>query len=318
MQSLAIASVAGLLVTRQVSDTAGLSTAMGDGTVGVIEMAAGVYRLADEPGLGCNAPDSGDPYMLCIGRDLTIRAAVEATRVVLDGGQKGGVVFAGTPFRVYAVTLQGLEITNGIVYGTPRTVGMGGGIKNWATLSIDSCSVYGNFAALAGGGIDNEYNLTATNLEVHNNRASDGGGIKNHVSIMTLINSEVFNNTDGPQQGMWGGGISSDGPLTIVNSAIHHNIARSGGGIHMDGSTSSPLTIIDSVVHHNIANVRPAPPSSPAHPPPPRRPSARLAGVWWRSRARAWRRHRDYVSWRRVSASQEHDGLLQRAVSGHA
>ena len=78
--------VAVALVTRQVSDVSGLAAAVGDGTVGVIEMAAGVYRLADEPGLGCTAPDSGDPYMLCIGRDLAIRAAVEATRVVLDGG----------------------------------------------------------------------------------------------------------------------------------------------------------------------------------------------------------------------------------------
>ncbi len=277
MSLLLLASVAALLVTRQVYTTADLGAAMGDSSVNDIEMAAGVYHLADEPGLGCTAPDTGDPYMLCIGRDLTIRAAVEATRVVLDGGQKGGVVFAGLPSPVYAVTLQGLEITNGMVYGTPRTVGTGAGIRNWATLSLDSVSVYGNFAAFAGGGINNEYNLTATNLKVHSNRASDGGGIKNHCSIMTLTNSEVYNNTDGPEQGMWGGGISSNGPLTIVGSSIHHNIARSGGGIHFDGDTVNTLTIIDTVVHHNIANVRPAPSSSPAHfrdQPPPRPPSS--------------------------------------------
>ena len=145
--TLAVASVAAahLLVTRQVSDTAGLKAAMADNTVGDIEMAAGVYRLADEPGLGCSAP-AGTPYAMCIQRGvyashaaLVLRAAAGA-KVVLDGGGSMGVVFVENSGTV----LQGLEITNGGVH----TGFQGGGIYMRGILTLDGCSVYGNIATV--------------------------------------------------------------------------------------------------------------------------------------------------------------------------
>ena len=151
---LAIASVAAaqMLVTRQVSDTPQLHTAMDDLTVNMIEMAAGVYRLADEPGLGCSAPDppfSGvsTPYFLCIQRNLTIRAAAGAS-VVLSGGKKKGVVYV---LRGITASLQGLEITNGSSAGPsgggvgPPSGGVGGAgirIEVGGVLTLVSCEVH--------------------------------------------------------------------------------------------------------------------------------------------------------------------------------
>ena len=116
LATLAVASAA-TLITRQVSDTSGLKAAMDDSTVNDIELAAGVYRLADEPGLGCSAP-AGTPYALCIQRGvyashaaLVLRAAAGA-KVVLDGGGSKGVIFVENSGTV----LQGLEITNGGVH----------------------------------------------------------------------------------------------------------------------------------------------------------------------------------------------------------
>jgi hypothetical protein len=106
-------------VTRNVSDTAGLHAAMDYVYVNEIVAASGTYRLADEPGMGCTAPNPyrGD-YFLCIDRDLTIRAAAGAT-VVLDGGQKKGVVYVKPGVTA---ALQGLQITNGATAGVRPTL----------------------------------------------------------------------------------------------------------------------------------------------------------------------------------------------------
>ena len=122
-------------VTRNVSDTAGLHAAMDDVSVNEIVAANGTYRLADEPGLGCMAPAPyyGD-YFLCIGRDLTIRAAAGET-AVLDGGGKRRVLYI---YPGVTATLHGLRITNG---STTWGGYYGGGLWNQGTLSLNNCSV---------------------------------------------------------------------------------------------------------------------------------------------------------------------------------
>ena len=165
LQSLAttllIAPIAAgqLLVTRQVSDTAGLLAAMENVTISDIVAANGTYRLWTEPGLG-NAN-----YSLVIKRVLTIRAAAGA-KVVLDGGKVKGVVYVG---QGVAVWLQGLEITNGNA-GEGQD---GGGISNHGLLTIEKCSVHHCIVTAGaphgeGGGIFNALTgtLTVTTSEV--------------------------------------------------------------------------------------------------------------------------------------------------------
>jgi hypothetical protein len=158
---LAFAPVAaGLLVTRPVSDTAGLLAAMDNLTVTDIVAANGTYQLWTEPGLG------DQNHSLVIKRDLTIRAAAGAT-VVLDGGKMKGVVYVG---QGVAVWLQGLEITNGNA-GDGHD---GGGIFNEGLLTIKKCSVHHCI-------------VTATRAP-----HGGGGGIFNALKgTLTIIGSEV-------------------------------------------------------------------------------------------------------------------------------
>ena len=128
--------VATATCSANVSNTAELKAAMANSRVNDIVLAAGVHRLAEEPGLDC----SPDPinFFLCIGHDLTIRAAAGA-KVVLDGGGQKGVIYIKHGWGVWPAGritgyLQGLEITNGNASG----IGVGG------TLVLTNSSVYDN------------------------------------------------------------------------------------------------------------------------------------------------------------------------------
>jgi hypothetical protein len=223
----------------EVRDASELHVAMDTGRVNIIEMAGGVYRLADEPGLG------DESIFLRIGRNLTIRAAAGA-KPVLDGGKQKGVLAVGPGVKAW---LQGLEITNGAV----QLIGGDncGGILNRGTLHINDSSIHNNTAG-AGGGVYNDNGvLYANNCSVYDNSAyGDGGGIVNHgTGTLTITDSEVHHNRAHNQGG---GGIQNDlyATLAIINCSFHHNDADSGGGgIHNNGR----LTIADSSVFHNAA-----------------------------------------------------------------
>jgi hypothetical protein len=236
--------------TRSVSSTAELHAAMDDISVNDIEMAAGVYHLADEPGLGC-APDPHGLFeaFLCIKRNLTIRAVVGAT-VVLDGGNTKGVVYVGTLIGRLAATLQGLHITNGRSQSGPGGQG-GGGVYNDATLSITNCSVHDNFQGIAHVGNFLDDMLTVTDSEVYNNQ---GAGIINTMDTAraTIIRSDIHHNTAHPYTD--GGGIRNLGQLTLIDSRVRDNNSTApqgqGGGIKNWGS----LTLTNSEVFCNNAS----------------------------------------------------------------
>jgi len=227
------------LVTRSVSSVSQLHAAMDDSTVNDIVAANGTYFLANEAGLGCQ--DTYNSYFVCIDRDLTIRAAAGAT-VVLDGGNKGSVVWVKGPphFKDVTASLQGLQIANG---GTGIS---GGGISNDGTLTIANCEIHHNSVngnggsdrrnggsnrrngGIWGGGIWNGGTLTITDSEIHQNSAeTDGGGIVNwhdqySVGVLTVTNSKIHNNVGA---GYGGGILNNAGTLTVTNSAILNNSA---------------------------------------------------------------------------------------------
>jgi predicted outer membrane repeat protein len=250
------------LVSRQVSSTADLKAAMGDGSVSDIVMSGGVYHLADEAGLGCSLFQT--PFFLCITRNLRIRAAAGAT-VVLEGGKKGGVACiggAGPPFVSVIASLEGLEITNGSVTDSPWgyvIVNMGG-----STLTITSTSVHDNIgwgSAIyndgGAGSTDPPSTLTITNSEVfmNNGTMNSGGGIYS-AGILTITNSSIHHNScDG---GAGGGITNADGNLTVIDSEVNNNYAGvDGGGIFNSGiyMNSVSADIISSNIHHNFARV---------------------------------------------------------------
>jgi hypothetical protein len=106
----------------------------------------------------------------------------------------------------------------------------------------------GQVGAGGGGGIRNSLSgtLKLTNSMVNGNSAtSDGGGISN-LGWVTLINSSVSGNA-----ARSAGGILNHGDLTLIGSTISDNQAGGyGGGIYNDGRT---VTLSGSTVSDNTA-----------------------------------------------------------------
>ncbi len=112
----------------------------------------------------------------------------------------------------------------------------------------------------AGGGT---ITVTIQNLTIQNGKSSDagtsggGGGIRNGASsspttggTLHLINVLVTNNTT--TAGVYGGGISNDGVMTIANSFISGNTAGGHGGGIVQGDIGS-LSISNTTISGNHA-----------------------------------------------------------------
>ena len=240
--------LATLSLGAAVHNTAELKAAMADKSVAKIELAAGVYRLTDEPGL-CSGPED---CCLSIDRNLDVVAAAGAA-VVLDGGRNGDphggqTVFCTSPGVTAA--LRGLEITNGA-----------GGIYNgghpdpdhkYATLTVANCSIHHNGPdpEFGAGGIGNAGILAVHGSSIHDNNASvSGGGIYSLGGHVSISSSSISYN--GAMNYGFGGGIANWAGTTMVvsDSTIEYNTADHGAGIANDGD----LTVIKSKIDHNTA-----------------------------------------------------------------
>jgi predicted outer membrane repeat protein len=114
-----------------------------------------------------------------------------------------------------------------------------------ATVTINDCTISGNFSPTNGGGIScNNTFLTVANSTISGNSAGrSGGGISgNNVSI---VNSTISSNSAGGS----GGGISG-GALSIVNSTISGNSAGENGG----GISGNNVSIVNSTISGNSAD----------------------------------------------------------------
>src|SRR5262245_16025800 len=155
--------------------------------------------------------------------------------ITLSGGNTTQIV--QVPVGV-EVTLRNLTLRDGRVR-EQLGVDNGGAIANAGTLSVQNCSITGNF-------VD------------HENSQSFGGGIYNTGSL-DIENSSVTNNGTTSKRENWGGGIYNVGDLEIRNSFISNNRVSSGyapfcltafgGGIYNSGS----LEIKNSFITTNSA-----------------------------------------------------------------
>jgi predicted outer membrane repeat protein len=125
----------------------------------------------------------------------------------------------------------------------------GGAICNdiGATLSV-SDSTFALNSAINGGAISSYGILTVSNSAFSENQAESpaagyGGGIDNTPGAKaTVVNSTFFSNT--AHSG--GGGISSNGTLTVTNSTLAYNNAPAGAGLHNGGTGTLRNTIVAS------------------------------------------------------------------------
>jgi parallel beta-helix repeat protein len=125
-----------------------------------------------------------------------------------------------------------------------------------ATVSIRDLTIRHGNARLdrvrwrCGGGIANEGTLTVESCVINDNTGNNGGGIWSYNGSLTVINCSIHHNTadriapDGYEDG-FGGGIELEGKdaLTVINSTIHDNEAKSqGGGIYVAYGGTATLT----------------------------------------------------------------------------
>jgi parallel beta-helix repeat protein len=205
----------------------------------------------------------GNTYTVCAsGCDFTsIQAALDDERVTAgDTIQVGDAVHTEAGITVRKdVTIQGQGAEKTIVQahatleGSPDRVFL---ITEGATVTIRDLTIRHGNAHLdevdwrCGGGIANKGTLTVEDCTVHDNTGNNGGGIWSSNGTLTVVNCSIHHNTadriapDGWDDG-FGGGIELEGGdvLTLVNSTVYENEAKShGGGIYVASGSTATLT----------------------------------------------------------------------------
>jgi hypothetical protein len=178
--------------------------------------------------------------------DLTIMGP-GASSLTIDANNSGRVVYISSGVTV---NISGLTLTKGKVTGTE----VGGAIRNAGTLNVTDCT-FSNNTASAGAGIHNENYATAnvSNSTFTGNSATYGGGIFNNDYGALTVNGSTFANNIAPSGSTFGGGIDTEGPVTVTNSTFTGNSARYGGGIGAFQSQGN-LTVINSTFSGNSAS----------------------------------------------------------------
>ena len=212
------------------------------GSGDTVEVPIGTYTLA--PGLG----------ELTIDKDMTLTGEGSGDTILQAATQSDVANSRVLSVSDGNVTVSGVTIRHG--RATDPTGG--GGIRNSGTLTLVDSTVSGNNCTrerfCPGGGILNEGTLTLISSIVSGNTVKlgsiGGGGIYNDNGTLTLRDSTVTRNTAGS-----GGGITSFGTLTIMNSKVSGNVANdrggNGGGIY--GGGTSAVTVTNSTVSDNKA-----------------------------------------------------------------
>jgi predicted outer membrane repeat protein len=142
----------------------------------------------------------------------------------------------------------------------------GGGIMNYGTLTLRSCTVTESTAS-GGGGVCNSGVLTVVNSTIANNVAYEkaprglecgcGGGIKSGGGRLVLINSTISGNRTGSGElgRNRGGGVHVGCGCTAVftNSTISGNrAAHQGGGVYVAGT----LRLVNCTIANNRASAQ--------------------------------------------------------------
>ena len=163
----------------------------------------------------------------------------------------GGEISLGKNTSIVGTTANALTIQNtAAASATSRVFEVSSGF----TVDLSGMTVTGGNPTDDGGGIFNAGTLTLRFVHVTGNTsASFGGGIRGFDGTLNVYHSTVSNNTANASGGT-GGGIDSNGHLTLTNSTISGNRVpndnNNGGGIW---SGASGATIINSTITDNEA-----------------------------------------------------------------
>lgn len=195
-------------------------------------------------------------FPITISKNLTLEGT-GAAKTVIDGNHAGTVFVI--PKNITA-TIKQLKIRNGKTTGVD---GLGGGIRNYGTLTVQKVYVRDNQAHL-GAGIYNDGVLTLQKVTLaHNQAAAFGGGLYSFINgTVALVNVGIIANRANVGAGIYnahtlvaslstvagntkGGGIASDGTLVLVNTTISGNSdpGHTGDGLAILGGTAQLIHV---------------------------------------------------------------------------
>ena len=243
----------------------------GENDVEEIWIAEGTYKPSAElePGDARSASfsfvDGVTVYGGFAGTEATLEERDVSAHITMLSGDLGVIDDASDNAYTVAYcgediegSLDGLLIMGGNADGSSLSAHperrYGGGVYNSGKLTVANSTLSANSAHRGGGGTYNDGILAVTNSALSTNSAtgtgSDGGGIHNNHGTLIVTNSTLSGNNS-PSRG---GGISSSGTLTLVNSVLLENSVAGtyvlGGGIFNSGT----LTATDSTFSANSAN----------------------------------------------------------------
>ncbi len=209
---------------------------------------------------GCPAGSGKDKIVLQDGLYVFERAGDEDANaqgdldiltpmVIVGKGMTATTIDANSFDRVFTVFADGVKISKMKITGGAYNTN-GGGILTYKKLTLQKVHVFENRTNGAGGGIAvvaPNGSLTLKNSKLEENESEGhAGGIYNG-NTTTIVNSLLYRNRT-LSNNTPGGGITNDGELKIVNSALSSNHAKgNGGGIWNRG----PLTLIGSTLYGN-------------------------------------------------------------------
>ena len=243
--------------------------------------AGGVVSVCDETHLLAALAGGGTVTFTCSGTITLTTEIVISVDTTIDGSGQAVTISGANAVRVFTVNSGSTFKLNRLTVSA-GSAGIGGGIYNLGTVTVNDCTFMGNNAQ-DGGGIHNRQGstLNVSNCIFSGNSATltHGGGIYNDGGTLNVDNSFFSGNTAGNSggaiengwagvatvrnstfannsSGAYGGGISNwqTGALIVINSTFSGNcVILWGGGI----STLhySTLSISNSTFYDNSAQV---------------------------------------------------------------
>ncbi len=191
------------------------------------------------------AANSGDTIKISPGT-YTDNLQIDKNLIIIGDLQKNTIIDGNHVTSCIHIkhginaTIINLTLKNG------NSFNYGGGIDNNGILTLKDSTINDNVAQY-GGGIYNHGRITISGLTIKNNEGKFGGGGIWSDGTLTIKNSTITNNT---VPILSGGGIYNHGLMTIIGVTIKNNfVSDSGGGV----SNSGTLTIEDSTITRNGA-----------------------------------------------------------------
>lgn len=178
--------------------------------------------------------------------DVTLTAALPdiTTAITIEGNGYTIQRNSGAPdFGVLKVTSAGnLTLKQATISGGVATDGMGGGISNSGTLSVQDSTITGNYSGSYGGGIDTSGAAIIQNSTISGNSTGGfGGGIRAWgYGTLTIQSSTITANSGGiGTGGLW----QEWGSTTVKNSIIANQSSGDDCAIYSETITSQGYNI---------------------------------------------------------------------------